>query len=103
MQVNFEPKILADNGIWTIWYRSASAVSLKANFFLTKSYMKYPNGKKRISLVKIKRKYLEGETAYISSFQISTGKSRPSACKDHIEKYSLKYSIKGWITKKINS
>ena len=50
---------------------------------------------KRISLVKIKIKYLEGETAYISSFQISTRKSRPSASKDHTEQYSWKYSIKG--------
>ena len=57
--------------------------------------MKYPNGKKRISLIKIKVKYLEGETAYISSFQISTGKSRPPASKDHTEKYFLKYCIKG--------
>jgi len=52
--------------------------------------MKYPNGKKRISLIKIKVKYLEGETAYISSFQISTGKSRPPASKDHTEKIFLK-------------
>lgn len=51
--------------------------------------------KSRTVLVEIKVKYLEDEIVYTSFFQISTGKSRSPAPKDHTEKYSLKYSIKG--------